>query len=871
MKKRILAVMLSICITMLHAPTIASAEEQPTQPTEAIYVTEDNYASLGLSEQYTGFYAIGNADQLRWFSNYVNSGHTMDCGVLTSDITLAEWTDNPDADPYSHNVGIVDADELEIEPDQYGVIPSSNFTPIGDCYETTETEYGAYGQLSIDYLKNKVEEYGADNVIVSAQNDSWDYLFGYDQTVTQIMEEQGLETVEATINYIDQTVTDNVTDGWNNRSYDIYVCYTYTVDHSYRGTFDGAGHTISGLCIRAMTTDNQGLFGVVSGRVENVTINNSYVCGGQGSGLVVGRLLTGGQINNCHVNQGSRIYGFATSRGAYIGGICGYNVDGTITGCSYSGAYGATSSEVGNMLGGVVGVNNGDVEKCVNNGVVSSTVSLHSVGGIVGVNEEDGNVNNCYNLGDLDLAGRDGSNNGSVVGGIVGVNFGSIDSCYNYGQIEAHKKYWDYNAEYCGAIVGQNSGTSYISSGKYENIAMNGQVNNCYYLENCANLYYEIYADGDFSGWESIPQTGIGRDASGVIPDDVPGDIASKTAAQFASGEVTWLLNTNCGTTSSSNVFAQGERYPIFAVETSPDFVAANLHLKNDVSISYFIDKGDGSVPEVKIYDTNGNLIKTLDVNPSGTQVQNTWKFTLDGVSAKRTADKFIAVASYDGEPATVLEYSVAKYCYDKLADTSSTSELKTLCADLLNYASSSQTYFNYKASPDELANSQMTTEMQSSATNDPEYIDSITDTYKGTDFSGDGMAEIYAISLLMKDQVNLKYYYRLNDDTLTADNVKLKVTINNVDTLFDATTANIGGQECVSFTVNTLKASMMSDKVEACLTNADGTIQYSGLTTYSIETYAAKKKNDENVQLATLVIDMMKYGDSAKTFFSAT
>ncbi len=166
-------------------------------------------------------------------------------------------------------------------------------------------------------------------------------------------------------------------------------------EHLYTGTFDGNGHTISGLYIDSSDNDYQGLFGYVSGIVQNLSV----------SGSVSG--------NN------------------YVGGIVGFNLFGTVTNCAFSGSVSGSDH-----VGGVVGENSGSVINSYNTGAVSGG---EGVGGVVGYNDS-GSVTNCYNTGDVS-----GNN---YVGGVVGQNFGPVKNCYNTGEVIGSS---------VGGVVGYNS------------------------------------------------------------------------------------------------------------------------------------------------------------------------------------------------------------------------------------------------------------------------------------------------------------------------------------------------------------------------------------------------------------------------------
>lgn len=129
--------------------------------------------------------------------------------------------------------------------------------------------------------------------------------------------------------------------------------YFWTPIAGFNGTFDGQGHTISGVMINNSSSDDQGLFGVFgkSAKVRNLVIANSYISGGNNTGAVVG--ATDGTsedaslIENCHVMESVTITG---TEGANYGGIAGFS-GGSIIACSSA----AMMSAPGNNTAGIVG------------------------------------------------------------------------------------------------------------------------------------------------------------------------------------------------------------------------------------------------------------------------------------------------------------------------------------------------------------------------------------------------------------------------------------------------------------------------------------------------------------------------------------
>ena len=147
-----------------------------------------------------------------------------------------------------------------------------------------------------------------------------------------------------------------------------------TISTSYRGTFDGAGHTISHI--------SGGLFESVFGTVKNLTIQDASVSGSSDyTGMIAGKVYSG-NIENCHV-VGGKVTG-----NNFAGGIVGMIYSqATVRACSSS----ATVSGEYNV-GGISAQSNGTILSCHATGTVTSTHS--DVGAIAGLN--GGAIIACY-------------------------------------------------------------------------------------------------------------------------------------------------------------------------------------------------------------------------------------------------------------------------------------------------------------------------------------------------------------------------------------------------------------------------------------------------------------------------------------------
>ena len=194
-------------------------------------------------------------------------------------------------------------------------------------------------------------------------------------------------------------------------------------DNSYTGTFDGGGHTITGL---TFTTNDKyaGLFGRLNkaGTVKNVVMEGVQITSNQIYGGNIGGVAgySWGTIENCSVSG-------SVSGTVNVGGVVGAQIDGSITGCS-------SSATVKGMVdvGGVVGQTNGGatLTACYATGNVIieiDPVKNISGGGLVGFNGGNG-VRACYATGNVTSTG---SSTGNVhIFGLLGDNYTTVTACY---------------------------------------------------------------------------------------------------------------------------------------------------------------------------------------------------------------------------------------------------------------------------------------------------------------------------------------------------------------------------------------------------------------------------------------------------------
>ena len=194
-------------------------------------------------------------------------------------------------------------------------------------------------------------------------------------------------------------------------------------DNSYKGTFDGGGHTITGL---TFTTNDKyaGLFGWLNkaGTVKNVVMEGVQITSNQIYGGSIGGVAgySWGTIENCSVSG-------SVSGTVYVGGVVGAQIDGSITGCSSSATVKGTVD-----VGGVAGQTNGGatLTACYATGNVIieiDPVKNISGGGLVGMNGGNG-LFACYATGNVTSTG---SSTGNVhIFGLLGDNYTTVTACY---------------------------------------------------------------------------------------------------------------------------------------------------------------------------------------------------------------------------------------------------------------------------------------------------------------------------------------------------------------------------------------------------------------------------------------------------------
>ena len=211
---------------------------------------------------------------------------------------------------------------------------------------------------------------------------------------------------------------------------------------AFTGNFDGDGHSVSGMFINTTSTHN-GLFGNSSGAIQNVTVENGWVKGGNSTAGVIGSIASEGVVRNAH-NKNS-----VTGTGEGSGGIAGtkiynaYQKVAKLENCSNRGVVKGKK-----LVAGIVGSvsNNLNIVDVQNEGVIEGDYGVAGIVGHLGTNtlvEQSVNKGNIYGkeytAGLVSFAG--------YLQGSASNKYGTLDRVVNYGVVEGTK--------YTAGVVGE--------------------------------------------------------------------------------------------------------------------------------------------------------------------------------------------------------------------------------------------------------------------------------------------------------------------------------------------------------------------------------------------------------------------------------
>ena len=264
-----------------------------------------------------------------------------------------------------------------------------------------------------------------------------------------------------------------------------------TNSYSYKGTFDGGGHTISGLTVTG-SNEYAGLFGRIGsgGTVKNVTLKDVKIESNHSSG--------------------------------YVGGVAGWSFGGNIENCSVSGSVSGTT-----FAGGVVGSQwGGSITGCNSSATVKGVIFA---GGIAGETNSGASLTGCYATDDVTVE-NDGTNN-SHAGGVVGYNGGgTLTACYATGSVTG---------------TGTGTGSCYVGGVTGDNAS--GTLTACYHAK--GTVSGPDGATGGVAGrnFKGLPYSGIITACywNGTVTGDngIGNDmVGNGKATKVEGGTVTWSI-----------------------------------------------------------------------------------------------------------------------------------------------------------------------------------------------------------------------------------------------------------------------------------------------------------------------------------------
>ncbi len=451
----------------------------------AVILTEDNIPEYELSDEYIGYYAINNAGQLYWLSDYVRSynGEEPVNAVLTADIVDNE------------NV-LTESGELSANYEEF-----SRWVPIGYFVEGAN-DFSGYYEGTFDGNNHSISGlYFNDPTVDNVA------LFGY------VRYESNIKNV---------TIKDSYFNGGDNVA---GICAVMRHGSDYDPA-NPPGRTYIENCVNYATIIGTGTAaGICASPGIDATIGNCknegsiYVCDedessntGLNAGGITGGLKNENIIENCINNGSVTVVDKGTVSGCAAGGICG-SLSGSVIGCVNTASVSAPDS-----VGGICGTfkNSGLIKKCRNDGTI--TAENAAAGGIVGEFEFLGTkevfLTDCYNTGSV--------NADTFVGGIVGQHgrygvegyevMAIVSDVYNIGTVKGNL--------YVGAISGL--------LGDYGCI-----INSFYLLESAKKTDGTATTGYNWYGTAQIEMP---------IEDEV-GYSLGVTDKQLASGEITYALN----------------------------------------------------------------------------------------------------------------------------------------------------------------------------------------------------------------------------------------------------------------------------------------------------------------------------------------
>ena len=631
MKKRMLSIVLALALCLTFIPTALATGSKTFS------------GGTGTADDP---YLISTAEDMFALAEAVNQYHEDYEGSyfrLTKDIDLETDADNPWT-PIGNNPSTR-------SPQFLGSFDGDHHTVRGLYVDVQEYGYvglfGAVGQ-STSSSTAEVKNLRVEGTVRAARTSSLFYIGGISGFVglgAKITDCSFQGTVEASA------------------TKDASAAYAGGIAGYNFGTISGcdvSGSEISGVSSSSGTNYRVCAAGIAAGNdawnragavgaIENCTVENTAItsqasvvgtqsCAG---GIVADNIV--GSITGCTVTGGTvsgiitgTVYEDGPIKVSGVGGIAGIS-DGEVTDCVNSAAVSGThhDQELNNVAqgsGGIVGCNKNLVKQCSNSGSVTGEGNY--IGGVAGYSETIDGIYHSYNTGSV--------TGGDYTGGIVGkAKYGTCAYSYNYGAVASNGS--SSQAENIGGVFGHI-------------VALTASAHDCYYLDSSAAS----------SGTADSPAT--------------VSNVESKTPGQFASGEVTFLLDDG----STQQIWGQEigtDGYPLLTDDANKSVIQATFtDLQESEEYRYANPGGTVEVPEITGTAPAGQTYCWVDADGN--------KFTNDTtISADVTLEPALAYEA----PAAGSGYTI-----DYEAETAAAAEGYKISTD-------GQTWFDYADAPIEV------------------------------------------------------------------------------------------------------------------------------------------------------------------------
>ena len=256
-------------------------------------------------------------------------------------------------------------------------------------------------------------------------------------------------------------------DGAGNR-YDGTGFTTTGSNIGFSGSLNGGGFALNGLTIKRSTISSVGLIGTGSGgqTISNIGLTNVAITGFNYTGALMG-IGFNSTISNAYST------GTVTGTGSSVGGLLGYVPVGSITG-SYSTANVTGTASVGGLIGSdyVATTNSYATGNVMGTGTLTSGqyigglagdtsnaafTNVYATGNVQGLSNYIGGLIGWQNGGSItgshaSIGTVTGTNGGTYVGGLVGLNAGTISNSYASGDVTATQ------SNYVGGLTGMATG-----------------------------------------------------------------------------------------------------------------------------------------------------------------------------------------------------------------------------------------------------------------------------------------------------------------------------------------------------------------------------------------------------------------------------